>query len=266
MIKKTSALLLLTFLVFSTSLINGIFIVDNIAGNNEGKTGEAVVLDELLGVAADGPSIILNSPAENGTYKPGTAINVGITDGDGINISFYHYRTNNTPPSDWTSGGFRWDDPECASLPDGPVGRVFLHIFANDSLGDNNTAMFQFLRDGENPIITLNSPNNGTTHAPGTTIDLTVSDSGSLNHVLYNWDGGTNATLTSPYDLTLPTGNGEHVLRVYANDSAGNRESAVYVFTTEDVPIPGFPLLTIFVALAAGICVILRRRSEKAIS
>ncbi len=87
------------------------------------------------------------------------------------------------------------------------------------------------------PIITLNSPLNNTIHHSGTIIDVDVNDT-DLETVLYNWDGTTNQTWSSNYVTPLPTGDSQHILSVYANDSMGNWVSERFVFTTDDTSRP----------------------------
>ncbi len=83
------------------------------------------------------------------------------------------------------------------------------------------------------PSIELTSPANNSIQVAGTVIDLTIIDDFGLSHVVFNWDGTANITLGAPYDVVLPAGAGDHVLRVYANDSIGSWTSATYVFTIE---------------------------------
>ncbi len=85
------------------------------------------------------------------------------------------------------------------------------------------------------PIISLINPTNNSIHPSGTTIDLSFTDKNGISHVLYNWDGAVNATLASPYDLILPVDAGQHILRVYAQDTAGNWAYRKFVFTTDDI-------------------------------
>jgi len=83
------------------------------------------------------------------------------------------------------------------------------------------------------PIITLNSPQNDTTHKSGKIINVDINDT-DLDTVLYNWDETLNQTWSSSYVTPLPTGDSQHVLSVYANDSLGNWTSENFAFTTDD--------------------------------
>ncbi|MFX0095020.1 MAG: LamG domain-containing protein, partial [Candidatus Hodarchaeota archaeon] len=88
----------------------------------------------------------------------------------------------------------------------------------------------------ELPVIQLLSPVNGSILPSGTQIAFNITDTNGLAYVLYNWNGGTtNVSISSPpYNISLPTANGSHVLRVYVRDNIGLWASATYVFTTQD--------------------------------
>ncbi|MHA1966211.1 MAG: SBBP repeat-containing protein [Candidatus Hodarchaeales archaeon] len=93
----------------------------------------------------------------------------------------------------------------------------------------------KFTLDDILPEITLVSPQNNTVLPSGTLVDLTVTDN-HLTKVLINWDEQPNQTLTTTYLITTPSGDGEHLLHVYANDEAGNWATKVYTFITDDTP------------------------------
>ena len=59
-----------------------------------------------------------------------------------------------------------------------------------------------------------------------------------LDTVMYKWDTGNWANFPSPYDLTLPSGDGDHILQINATDKAGNWIVRTYVFTTYDPEPP----------------------------
>ncbi|HMF33404.1 MAG TPA: NosD domain-containing protein, partial [Candidatus Lokiarchaeia archaeon] len=83
------------------------------------------------------------------------------------------------------------------------------------------------------PIITLLSPSNNSSHAPGFPIVLNVSDNVWVHQVLYNWDGAANLTLDDPYALAFPAQLGLHTLNIYAEDIAGNWTCQQYNFTSQ---------------------------------
>ncbi|MFX1534706.1 MAG: SBBP repeat-containing protein [Promethearchaeota archaeon] len=90
--------------------------------------------------------------------------------------------------------------------------------------------------DDLSPAITLNNPTNNSVHQSGTLIKLNITDTDSgLGQVVYNWDSSTNIILEAPFDVTLPAGEGAHVLWIYANDSVGNWAMKTFVFITDDI-------------------------------
>ncbi|MFX0065476.1 MAG: hypothetical protein ACFFC7_25165, partial [Candidatus Hermodarchaeota archaeon] len=112
-------------------------------------------------------------------------------------------------------------------------GQYTLYIYANNTLGNWASAIFVFTVDDTPPMIMLTSPANLSICQFDDLISLEVSDTISLSQVLYNWNNGSNNTLSVPYTVTLPSEAGQHVLRVYAKDQAGNWASITLVFTIE---------------------------------
>ncbi|MFX1532604.1 MAG: hypothetical protein ACFFDI_00040, partial [Promethearchaeota archaeon] len=168
------------------------------------------------------PSISLNSPVNGTTHQSGTTIDLTITGSDGTLI--YHWDTDSNST---VSATF---DP---ILPSGD-GLHRLYVYVKDSAGNWAIKIFVFSTDDTGPIITLKSFNNESVHLPGTVIDLNITDVNGISQVLYNWDGNTNISLSTPYNVFLPTEAGQHVLRVYTNDSLGNWAVKTYVFTTKE--------------------------------
>ncbi|MFX1285963.1 MAG: hypothetical protein ACFFB5_20135, partial [Promethearchaeota archaeon] len=143
-----------------------------------------------------------------------------------------------------------WSGDYATVLPIGETQHV-LYVYANDNAGNWASVTFTFTTDDTAPTITLDSPMNATTHPPETVINLTITDV-NLEKVLYNWDGTTNQTLSAPYNITLPTEPGQHVLRVYAQDAAGHWTSDTYVFTIQS-EAPDFGPVIIIGGIVVGL-------------
>ncbi len=170
------------------------------------------------------PSIALVTPANGSVQPSGTTIDLDVTDANGVSQAVYN----------WDGAANQsLSSPYDVSLPSGD-GQHVLRVYANDIVGNWASKRYVFTTDDTAPIITLNSPSNNTVNPSGTTIDLDVTDATSVDTVWYNWDGGTNLTLTSPYDVQLPVGDGQHVLNIFANDTLGNSAYKRYVFSTDD--------------------------------
>nr|MDO8109040.1 hypothetical protein [Candidatus Sigynarchaeota archaeon] len=178
------------------------------------------------------PVVTLNALSNNSALKPGTTIDVGVSDPSPISTVLYH----------WDSDAFNttWNSPYDLSLLAGE-GIHNLHVYANDSLGNHRHVVFHFITDGTPPSITLVTPSNGSSLASGTTINLEIYDVNNLAQVLYHWDHAGNSTFVPPFDVLLPTDDKIHELHVYARDMAGNALVFVFQFTTDDTG----PLFTI---------------------
>ncbi|MFX0060915.1 MAG: SBBP repeat-containing protein [Candidatus Hermodarchaeota archaeon] len=202
------------------------------------------------------PSISLNNPTNNTMAQADTVIDLNIAD-DNIGLSHVLYNWDG-------AANLTLETPYDVILPPSEVQHV-LSVYANDSAGNWASKTFVFTTDTTAPTITLTSPINGSTHSSGTTIDLSITDANGVSQVVYNWDDNNNVTLNSPYNITLPTGNGQHVLRVYAKDYVGNWAAIILVFITEDVTMPtsGFEAPLIIVILQTlGLITISRSRSK----
>jgi len=170
------------------------------------------------------PSIILVSPQDNIIHKSGFPIEFNITD--------YHINTV------W----YNWDStinqtlipPYIVYLPSGE-GTHMLYIFANDTRGNTQSKVFQFITDDISPTIKLIDPPNETVHKSGYLINLSISDS-HLHTVIYHWDSDDNSILNYPYNVYLPVGDSSHWLFITCNDSAGNMALQQFLFITDDTP------------------------------
>ena len=168
------------------------------------------------------PTLNIDSPTST-TDTTGT-ISVALS---GTEVAHYWYyiegfHVDNQP----------WTAPAPWSLVDGAY---ILHAYANDTVGNTASDSFAFTVDTVAPTITLESPPINTAHNSWTIIKVNVIDV-FLDTVLFNWDGSTNKTWNKDYEFwtLLPSGEMQHFLNVYANDSLGRWTSEVFIFTTDD--------------------------------
>ncbi|MBD3160201.1 MAG: hypothetical protein GF309_15595 [Candidatus Lokiarchaeota archaeon] len=107
-----------------------------------------------------------------------------------------------------------------------------------ESYGGNEDGFLTcFGIDTESPTITLSGITNESVQPSAGDIPLSVEDNfGLIDTVLASWNGGANATLTYPYTATVPTGDSNHILNVYTNDTGGNDASALFVFAPDNPP------------------------------
>ncbi len=165
------------------------------------------------------PKISLLIPENYSVLTSGFEIKLNVTD---INLDTVLYNWDKTQNSSLISSN-------TVILPD-DEGHHTLYIFANDSFGHWTNNVFIFITDDIEPRITLLEYQNMSVLPLGTLITLELNDS-HLDRVVYNWDGCQNVTWIS-FETLIPEGDGQHVLYVYANDTAGNWVSTQFVFFT----------------------------------
>ena len=90
----------------------------------------------------------------------------------------------------------------------------------------NNTNTTNSTTDTTAPVIVINSPNQPLYNSTNILFNFTITDNSSYN-AWFNVNG-TNLTYLAPVSINLTNGN--YTLRVYANDSFGNFNSANFSF------------------------------------
>ncbi|MHA2254292.1 MAG: SBBP repeat-containing protein, partial [Candidatus Kariarchaeaceae archaeon] len=94
------------------------------------------------------------------------------------------------------------------------------------------------------PQVQLNDPSKYSVENSGYHVELEVFDSISfLDEVEFAWDNNPYQEYNSTVSIVLPTGDGAHDLHVFVNDSAGNSNSAIFYFITDDT-LPAITLQT----------------------
>jgi hypothetical protein len=170
------------------------------------------------------PTIVLSSPINGTSQRPGTLINLSITDADFV---WYQWDTNGT--------NITLNLPYYLFLIPSE-GQHNLIIFANDSYGNNDYLYLEFVTDDTKPIITYYSPNNNSFQRSGTLINLSIMDSLSgIDFVWFEWDNELNKQIiTYPYHLYITSTEGLHNLTIITNDTAGNVNSIYLEFIVDN--------------------------------
>ncbi len=195
--------------IFSVSE-NGTYylVVRWVDGNYEGSC--KLSIEEL---------IQLESPENESVLNSGTLITLNITDSD-LDLQ-YQWNDDPLAPLDPLEGIY---------LPLGDQMHV-LSIYATDIHGTTGSISFMFTTDDTPPSISLTSHANNTEVSIEETIVLSITDV-HLLEVKYNWNGETNDTLTDPFEVNIPEESGQHILNVFAEDLAGNKQKASFTFTS----------------------------------
>jgi len=84
------------------------------------------------------------------------------------------------------------------------------------------------------PSVALNNTYNTSTHQSGNIIELNTTNNQGIQKIDYNWDGQANITLTSPYNVSVPSEDGSHALNLYVENIFGYQDRIIYTFTTDD--------------------------------
>jgi len=177
--------------------------------------------DDLRNPVNSNSAIILVQSTEGFVKKSNTLIDIDI-DLSYIDTVLYNW------------DGFMnqtWDSPYITFLPSGEtIHRIYIYV--NTSSEYNIYAIYQFIVDDTYPVIQIGKGTQNSNRS-GSLIELEVSDL-YLKRVLIHWDSDSYVSLSSPFLTYKPSGNGVHILYIYAEDHAGNEYTTTFEFYTED--------------------------------
>lgn len=207
---------------YSTQLISGdgqhtLHVYADDAAGNWIETNFMFTVDD------DAPDISLRDLVNGTARQSGSIIDIDVKDASTSTVLYK-----------WDSESelSNWSEPFQTYLPAGET-LHYLTVFANDSFSREQNVTFEFIGDDTIPVIYLDSLDNGSLYKSGTQVIITATDLHLLS-IIYNWDRGVNQSMTGP--VFLPSGDWEHILRVYVNDTAENMASATYTFLVDDSP------------------------------
>jgi len=180
------------------------------------------------------------------------AITATVNDtGGGIqNVSLWHTFTEPGIPS-WgeyelfgtlTNAPWSWS----FDFPEGE-GYYGLYTVAVDAVNLSETAPSvpdQYCGyDATKPVITLNSPQNGSHILPGTIIDLTITDNTDVWLTVYYLDDNSNPVVDPSFPITHEVDttswtDGSHNLKLFAQDRFNNNDTKIFNFVIDSTP-PG---------------------------
>lgn len=127
------------------------------------------------------------------------------------------------------NSGPNQDQPGCDGIGD--------YAYTIDSDSQDDYPLMEWpKREYEPPVITLISPNNNSVIKPGIIINLSISDP-NINEVFYSISGGTDETLTPPYEIdTSGWEDDNYILEIRAKDTHNNVNIKWYNFTIDSTP------------------------------
>ncbi|MBI2628819.1 hypothetical protein HYW74_01930 [Candidatus Pacearchaeota archaeon] len=167
------------------------------------------------------PNLTIISPANQNYTNATILVNISAADSSGISgIWFYNGSTNitYTTPISYTFA----------------QGSNTIIAYVNDTFNNLNYTNRSFFVDSQGPNIDIILPE-ARTYSVNNTLPLnfSVSDSGiGVSKCWYNLNNGANNTINNCQNITFNvSGDGNHALRLYANDTLGNVNFAARNFS-----------------------------------
>ncbi|VVB97903.1 Right handed beta helix region [uncultured archaeon] len=212
----------------ATGLADGAYQYNATMNNSGGYSTTGA--NRTLTIDTINPGIAINSPASSSVLNSSMiTVNLSVNDTNMVYTNNSAFNSTGGIPNSTinaTSGTYAvqfW-------LPDGVYN---LTATAHDLAGNSNsTATTNILVDSVPPSVSIQSPANGTYNAASVALNFMVSDSLSgINKCWYTLDGGNATNIPGCANITIaPGSDGPHSVAVYANDSAGNSNSASVAF------------------------------------
>lgn len=163
------------------------------------------------------PSLSIIAP-QNVSYNNATLL-VNISS-NGVNTWFFNGTSNET-----------YISPSYRTFPEGTTAII---AYANDSAGNLNYSSLTFFIDSISPLINIIHPEQKTYGTNATLpLNFSIIDLGtSVNSCWYNLNNGANISLPNCQNTTFNvTGDGNHMLNLFANDSLGNIGNSSVLFS-----------------------------------
>uniref|UniRef100_D7DSZ6 Periplasmic copper-binding protein n=2 Tax=Methanococcus voltae TaxID=2188 RepID=D7DSZ6_METV3 len=199
-------------------------IATNDLGNKNGTKPNTFTVDTTK------PTITNLKPVNNSTVNTGFTINATINDNLGIkNVSVKLNGTNYAMTN--ISGNTYSTSPITLS-----TGNYSYAIKAYDLAGNYKISTVNFKVDTTAPSINITTPSSKIYNISNITINATVIDSTMVDKVIVNINN-ENITLNKAgnyYTASKTLNDGNYTLKVYANDTLGNKEvSSIKTFTVD---------------------------------
>lgn len=201
---------------------NGTVTIVFYANDTLGNTNFAQV---IVRKDIDAPSVSITRPSSN-DLNGATAPDYDVTTSDSSGLSTQWY-TIDAGTTNFTFVGSAGSIDQTAWNGEGN-GTITIVFYANDTMGNINSAQVTIRKDFIKPIVSINTPLPDTifgTNPPSYTLSITEPN---IDSIWFTLNGGTtnstpmtsSGTLTQAYWNTQPSG--YVIIRFYVNDSAGN--------------------------------------------
>ncbi|MEN3025649.1 MAG: Ig-like domain-containing protein [Candidatus Methanosuratincola petrocarbonis] len=231
------------FFVSKVTLAEGNYTLMIIANDTVGNTAQADYCGVFY-IDLTPPSIAVEAPA-NATYASNQ-----IT----INASAYDPISGTHTVIAEVDGSHNYtmlvSSPHYTALLDLPDGHHYVRIIANDTVGNTaSSPSVHFTVDTTPPSVTINAPSDSAVYASSEVlINVTATDNLSAIHaVVAELNGVQNVTLLpdgTAFVGSCSLSDGAHVIRIYANDTAGNTNSTQSVSFAIDTAPPSVSIIS----------------------
>ncbi|MBP2144466.1 parallel beta-helix repeat protein [Methanococcus voltae] len=205
----------------------------------EDNAGNKNVTDEIIfSVDTTKPGITVNSPVNNKIYNL-SEVKVNFTVNESVSSSTViidrgtgDEKTVTVNPTDLTYTG------TASGLKEGLHN---INISVKDTAGNSDEKVISFIVDTTAPNVSINTPiNNKIYNISDIVINATANDSSAIKEVIANING-TNVTLSKTdnyYTLSRNFADNKYVIKVYAEDTVGNKNVTDEVIFAVDTTAP----------------------------
>ncbi|NOZ83080.1 MAG: PQQ-binding-like beta-propeller repeat protein, partial [Euryarchaeota archaeon] len=178
------------------------------------------------------PRVSIISP-QNATHSNTTLqINISASDPSGVSSVIAEIDGSQNITLSPSAGYYTGTTPALTE------GQHSIRIYANDSFGNVNASEIVHFTVSMAPSVAIISPQNTTYTSTSVLVNVSATDNNGISSVIAEIDGTINITLSPTagyYTGTTPQlSNGQHYIRIYANDTLGSINSRELVYFTID--------------------------------
>lgn len=210
----------ITHCYYNTTISSGSYTANVSMTDNASNT--AILGNINFTVDNTAPTITIQSPSNTTYNRTNISLNYTVVEAN-IDKCWYSLNGANT-----TLAG-------CANTTiNASEGSNNLTIYANDTIGNQNSSTVYFTVDNTNPKITIQAPANATYNRTAFDLNYTVNET-NVDTCWYILNAGANTTLASCANSTFTAAQGGNLITVYVNDTVGHINSSAVNFFVDTI-------------------------------
>jgi hypothetical protein len=211
--------------VDTTLYADGQHVINVTALDSNARSGFMSISVRVSNAAPPAPSVTITAPPNGATVTGSFYINATVLSSLTVNqvqvrVDGVLVTTLLTAPYSYLADSTQWSD-----------GQHVINVTAIDSRTQSGYAEIPFIVNNALPLVQITAPLNGTAVFGTVTVSATVTGPYAITSVQLFVDDVLAMTLTAaPYDFSLDTSaytDGQHAIRVTANDAGGRSSSAL---------------------------------------